>query len=73
MKLLMIFSFFTDGFAFAGEALTGRFIGEKNLGMTRKSVRYVFYWSMSIVLGFMAIYWFGGMPMVRLMQAALKP
>lgn len=69
MKLLMIFSYFTDGFAYAGEALTGRYIGEKNLGMTKKSVRYVFYWSMSIVLGFMAIYWFGGMPMVRLMTS----
>ena len=69
MKLLMIFSFFTDGFAYAGEALTGRFIGERNLGMTRKSVKYVFSWSMSIVLGFMAIYWFGGMPMVRLMTS----
>jgi MATE family multidrug resistance protein len=69
MKLLMIFSFFTDGFAFAGEALTGRFIGEKNLGMTKKSIKYVFYWSMSIVLGFMAVYWFGGMPMVRLMTS----
>ena len=69
MKLLMIFSFFTDGFAYAGEALTGRFIGERNLGMTRKSVRYVFYWSMSTVLGFMAAYWFGGMPMVRMMTS----
>ncbi|MBR4479731.1 MAG: MATE family efflux transporter, partial [Bacteroidales bacterium] len=69
MKLLMIFSFFTDGFAYAGEALTGRFIGERNPGMTKKSVRYVFYWSMSIVLGFMAIYWFGGMPMVRMMTS----
>ena len=67
MKLLMIFSFFTDGFAYAGEALTGRFIGEKNLDMTKKSIRHVFNWSMSIVLGFMAIYWFGGMPLVRLM------
>ena len=69
MKLLMIFSFFTDGFAYAGEALTGRFIGERNLDMTRRSVRYVFYWSMSIVLGFMAVYWFGGMPMVRMMTS----
>ena len=69
MKLLMIFSFFTDGFAYAGEALTGRFIGEKNLEMTKMSVRHVFNWSMSIVLGFMAIYWFGGMPMVRLMTS----
>ena len=69
MKLLMIFSFFTDGFAYAGEALTGRFIGAKDLVMTKKSVRYVFYWSMSIVLGFMAAYWFGGVPMLRLMSS----
>ena len=69
MKLLMVFSFFTDGFAYAGEALTGRFIGEQDLEMTRKSVRYVFGWSMSIVLGFMAVYWFGGMPMVRMMTS----
>jgi len=69
MKLLMIFSFFTDGFAYAGEALTGRFIGAKDLVMTKKSVRYVFYWSMSIVLGFMGAYWFGGVPMLRLMSS----
>ena len=69
MKLLMIFSFFTDGFAYAGEALTGRFIGAKDLVMTKKSVRSVFYWSMSIVLGFMAAYWFGGVPMLRMMSS----
>ena len=27
MKLLLVFSYFTDGFAYAGEALTGKFIG----------------------------------------------
>ena len=30
MRLLMLFSYFVDGFAYAGEAMTGRFIGEKN-------------------------------------------
>ena len=69
MKLLMVFSFFTDGFAYAGEALTGRFIGERDLVMTKASIRHVFYWSMSIVIGFMAAYWFGGMPMLRLMSS----
>ena len=54
--------------AYAGEALTGRFIGEKNLSLTKESIRYVFYWSMSIVIGFMAAYWFGGMPLLRLMS-----
>lgn len=69
MKLLMIFSFFTDGFAYAGEALTGRFIGAKDLVMTRKSVKYVFAWSMSIVLVFMALYHFGGEPLLTLMSS----
>jgi len=31
MKLLMLFSYFSDGFAYAGEALTGRFIGEEEI------------------------------------------
>ena len=31
MKLLMLFSYFSDGFAYAGEALTGRFIGESEI------------------------------------------
>ena len=65
----MIFSFFTDGFAYAGEALTGRFIGAKDLLMTRKSVKYVFAWSMSIVLIFMALYHFGGEPLLALMSS----
>lgn len=69
MKLLMIFSFFTDGFAYAGEALTGRFIGENSLEKTRMSIRYVFGWSMSLVALFMLVYWLGGVPLLRLMTS----
>jgi MATE family multidrug resistance protein len=42
MKLLMIFSYFTDGFAYAGEALTGRYIGAKDGQMVRQTVRWTF-------------------------------
>ena len=35
MKLLMIFSYFTDGFAYAGEALSGRYIGAKTWFLAR--------------------------------------
>ena len=69
MKLLMIFSYFTDGFAYAGEALTGRFIGEKSLEMTRKTVKYVFVWSMSVVVLFIFAYWAGGLPMLKMMTS----
>ena len=36
MKLLLLFSYFTDGFAYAGEALTGRFFGERNRDMVKE-------------------------------------
>lgn len=67
MKLLMIFSYFTDGFAYAGEALTGRYIGAGDRPMLRKTVVWTFVWSMSIAVVFMGIYHFAGVPMLRMM------
>lgn len=69
MKLLMIFSYFTDGFAYAGEALTGRYIGAKDDVMLRQTVRWTFVWSMSIAVIFMGIYHWAGVPMLRMMTA----
>ena len=69
MKLLMIFSYFTDGFAYAGEALTGRFIGAKDETMLRQTVKWTFVWSMSIALIFMFIYQFAGVPLLRMMTS----
>ena len=67
MKVLMIFSYFTDGFAYAGEAMTGRHIGAQDKPMVRQTVRWTFVWSMAIAVIFMGIYHFGGVPLVRLM------
>ena len=69
MKLLMIFSYFTDGFAYAGEALTGRFIGEGNADGLRSTIRGTFAWSMGVALFFVLLYWMGGMPLFRLMTS----
>ena len=69
MKLLMIFSYFTDGFAYAGEALTGRYIGAKDRPMLSQTVRWTFAWSMGIALIFMLIYHFAGVPMLRMMTS----
>ena len=69
MKLLMIFSYFTDGFAYAGEALTGRYIGARDGAMVRAVVRRTFVWSMSIAVLFIGIYHFAGVPMLRMMTS----
>ena len=69
MKLLMIFSYFTDGFAYAGEALVGKYIGAGDKPMLRQSVRWTFIWSMAIAVIFMGIYHFAGVPMLRMMTS----
>ena len=69
MKILMIFSYFTDGFAYAGEALTGRFIGARDETGVRKTVKFTFIWSMSIAVLFIAIYHFAGVPLLRMMTS----
>ncbi|MCR5351763.1 MAG: MATE family efflux transporter [Bacteroidales bacterium] len=69
MQLLMFFSYFTDGFAYAGEALSGRFIGARDAGMLRQSVRYVFVWSMVIAVLFVGVYASAGTPVLRLLTS----
>ena len=69
MKLLMIFSYFTDGFAYAGEAMAGKYIGAKDGKMLRSTVKWTFVWSMSIAAVFMAIYQFAGVPMLKMMTS----
>lgn len=69
MKLLMIFSYFTDGFAYAGEALTGRFIGEGSPEGVRATVRQTFVWSIGVTFLFFLVYGVGGVPLLRLMTS----
>ena len=69
MKILMIFSYFTDGFAYAGEAMTGRYIGAGDPANLRKTVRWTFIWSMGLALLFIAIYHFGGVYLLRMMTS----
>ena len=69
MKLLMLFSYFTDGFAYAGEALTGRFVGEHNEDGVRSTVRGTFAWGFGLAGAFMLLYGVGGTPLLRLMTS----
>lgn len=68
MKLFMLFSYFVDGFAYAGEALVGKYIGAKS---DRKTLNHVvnvlMMWSITVGLIFMLIYAFWGEESIRLM------
>lgn len=67
MQLLMLFSYFTDGFAYAGEALTGRFIGEGSKERTGAAVKRVFVWSMVVAAAFTLMYMAAGTPILRIL------
>jgi MATE family multidrug resistance protein len=69
MKILLIFSYFTDGFAYAGEALTGKAIGMGDRDLLFGTIRYTFIWSMSIAVVFIGIYAVTGVPLFRLMTS----
>ena len=69
MKLLMIFSYFSDGFAYAGEALTGRFIGAGSREGVSATVRGTFLWGLAVAAFFMLVYGLGGVPLFQLMSS----
>lgn len=50
MKLLLLYSYFVDGFAYAGEALTGRYIGAQDKENLKATVRWNFFWCMVIAV-----------------------
>lgn len=72
MKLFMLFSYFVDGFAYAGEALVGKAFGEaKEVSGERFEVRGVvrilFNWSIGVGLIFTVIYAIWGRESIELM------
>ncbi len=48
MQFFMLFSYFMDGFAYAGEALTGRYVGAKNNLLLRYMIKRLFFWGFAV-------------------------
>ena len=59
MKLLLVFSYFTDGFAYAGEALTGKFIGAEDKQGVHAAVKGCFWLLLMPLIGVPAFIWDG--------------
>jgi MATE family multidrug resistance protein len=57
MQLFLLFSFFMDGFAFAGEALAGRTWGAGNHKLLRQYVRALMQWGTALAMLFAVAYW----------------
>ncbi|MCI7575268.1 MAG: MATE family efflux transporter [Bacteroidales bacterium] len=69
MKLFLLYSYFLDGFAYAGEALVGRFFGERDERQVVQTVKILFVWTVVIDVVSIAVYAAFGNDMLRLMTS----
>lgn len=68
MQLFLFFSYFTDGFAYAAEALVGKYLGARDGFGLRDCVRHLLGWSTAIAVVFTVIYAVGGNWIVSLLS-----
>ena len=67
LQLFLFFSYFMDGFAYAGEALGGRFFGACNDSAFHETVRRLFGWALIVTTAFTLLYIVASMDIVRLL------
>lgn len=60
MQFYLLFSYVMDGFAYAGEAISGRYYGAANSMGLRQSVVRLFRWGALMTVLFTMLYSFGG-------------
>lgn len=56
LQLFTLFSYIMDGFAYAGEALVGRYVGAKSLPLLKDVVRKLLGWGVALSLLFTLLY-----------------
>jgi len=67
MQLFLLLSYFLDGFAYAGEALGGRYWGASDANAFHDVVRRLFRWGGALALLFSVVYIVGGEPFLHLL------
>lgn len=60
MQLFMLFSYFMDGFAYAGEALAGKFAGARDVPSLKTLIRTLMRWGIGLSLLASLLYFFCG-------------
>lgn len=58
MQMFLLISYFMDGFAFAGEALVGRYCGAQDYSTLHRCIRYLFGWGCVVMAVFAIAYGF---------------
>ena len=67
MQLYLFFSYFMDGFAYAGEALGGKAYGAKNTTAFHETLRRLWMWTLIVTTAYTLLYIIGGQWIVGLL------
>lgn len=67
LQLFTVFSYVMDGFAYAGEALVGKYKGANNTILLSRSIKYLFKWGFILTLFFLTFYLFAGKNFLRVL------
>ncbi len=67
MQLYLFFSYFMDGFAYAGEALGGRAYGARNTTAFHETLRRLWMWTLIVATVYTILYIIGGQWIVGLL------
>ena len=67
LQLYLLFSYFMDGFAYAGEAMSGRFYGAQNRQAFDETLRHLFGWMTVVTVSYTLLYIAGGTQIVSLL------
>ena len=72
LQLYLLFSYFMDGFAYAGEAMSGRFYGAQNRQAFDETLRHLFGWMAVVTVSYTLLYIAGGTQIVSLLTDELQ-
>ena len=67
MQFFILFSYIMDGYAYAAEALGGKYFGAHNLSRFKHLTRNLFGWGISLSALFTLTYWCGGTLLLHLL------
>ena len=70
MQLFMLFSYMLDGFCYAAESLTGRFIGERNRGSLARCIRLLAVWCAGVAAIYIVAYIFWWEPILGIFTSS---
>ncbi len=69
LQFFMFFSYMMDGFAFAGEALIGRYVGAGDIEKMKNCVVSLMKWGILMALLFTVVYLMLGKPIINMLTA----